>query len=627
MKGIYTLNSNHIRNVPKMKYPTMAIEERVRKKLIKRYDHPLSFHDMKLIDDILYNEKSHFVGTFKEHLLFDDPNEFLRRFYNKFEIQIKLKKILIFYEKYSKIYANYTVIPEQKYMYKNIKRKQKVIDQMQGKTYDYSEEEEENEEKEILDSKVFTTDAMKSIESFTMSLYNNTSNSKTKTDSGINELIDKLNNFEKQAKLIRNNIKNDKSSRNNKVNKKTQNIISGKALSNNIIASLITNSRTNNEKNNKKNSSNKISVESSTKVEKTILSNNNNTSPKIIAKKIFSSPSSKIIKKKINCLSPSISINHSRKNSIIQKFLSNSKGKKQPETERNSNYRSKIFSYKYHNFGKHLNLNLNKKIHTKKISSTHYTINNNYNSNNPEGLTLNNNVNNNDLLAAFFLNKNILISPKSNNTNSNSSLNKNIQKYPITKCITKNNSTKFNLNLRKIILSNFVDSKSSSTDRNNLKKNFYEKIGKYFQKPSPNNDNIINSTTINKIPIKENKKILKSITKISKNKKKSNKERINLNNVNNINNNSNNNIHNYNYYNKNNNFKNKTIKSPNQSRCLSPNNSNSSYKNMRRVASIHVNLGERFKIKNFQNINTINRNNEDTLLHSERLKKSKIIFK
>ncbi len=625
MKGIYYLNSNHIKNFPKIQYITKAIEERVRKKLIKRYDYPLSFHDMKLIDDILYNEKSHFVGTFKEHLLFDDPNEFLRRFYNKFEIQIKLKKILIFYEKYSKIYANYTVIPEQKYMYKNIKRKQKVIDQMQGKTYDYSEEEEENEEKELLESKVFTTDAMKSIESFTMSLYNNTSNSKTKTDSGVNELIDKLNNFEKQANLIRNDIKNDKSSRNYKINKKTQNIISGKALSNNIIASLITNSRTNLEKNNKKNSSNKISAESSTKVEKTILSNNN-TSPKIITKKIFSSPSSKIIKKKINCLSPSISINHSRKNSIIQKFLSNSKGKKQPETERNSNYRSKIFSYKYHNFGKNLNLNLNKKMHKKQISSTHNTINNNYNSNNHEGLTSNNNVNNNDLLTAFFLNKNnnIFISPKASNTNSNSSLNKNIQKNPITKCITKNNSTKFNLNLRKIILSNFVDAKSSSTDRNNIKKNFYEKIGKYFQKQ--NNDNKINSTTINKIPLKENKKILKSITKISKTKKKPNKERIHLNSINNINNNSNNNINNYNY-NKNNNIKNKTIKSPNQSRCLSPNSSINSQRNIRRVASIHVNLGERFKIQNFQNINTINRNNEDTLLHSERLKKSKIIFK
>ena len=627
MKGIYYLSNNHKKNIPKIQYATMAIEERVRKKLIKRYDHPLSYHDMKLIDDILYNEKSHFVGTFKEHLLFDDPNEFLRRFYNKFEIQIKLKKILIFYEKYSKIYANYTVIPEQKYMYKNIKRKQKVIDQMQGKSYDDTEEEEENEDKEFLDSRVFSTDAMKSIESFTMSLYNNTSNSKTKTDSGINELIDKLNNFENQAKLIKNNIKNDKSSRNYKINKKKQNIISGKALSNKIIASLITNSRTNMEKNNKKNSSNKISVESSTKVEKTNFQNN--TSPKIIAKKIFSSPSSKIIKKKINCLSPSISINHSRKNSIIQKILSNSKGKKQPETERNLNYHSKIFSYKYHNFDKHLNLNLNKKMHNKQISSTHYTINSNYNNNNHEGLTSNNNINNNDLLAVFFLNKNnIFISPKSNNTNSNSSLNKNIPKNSINKSITKNNSTKFNLNLRKIILSNFVDSKSSSTDRKNIKKNFYEKIGKYFQKQSVNNGNIINSTIMNKISVKENTKILKSITKISKIKKKPNKERINLNNININCNNSNNNINNYNYnYNKNNNIKNKTIKSPNQSRCLSPNNSNSSQTNLRRVTSIHVNLGEKFKIHNFQNYNTINRNQEDTLLHSERLKKSKIIFK
>ena len=53
-------------------------------------------------------------------------------------------------------------------MYKNIKRKQKVIDQMQGKSYDDTEEEEENEDKEYLDSRVFSTDAMKSIESFTM---------------------------------------------------------------------------------------------------------------------------------------------------------------------------------------------------------------------------------------------------------------------------------------------------------------------------------------------------------------------------------------------------------------------------------------------------------------------------
>jgi hypothetical protein len=129
--------------------------------------------------------------------------------------------------------------------------------------------------------------------------------------------------------------------------------------------------------------------------------------------------------------------------------------------------------------------------------------------------------------------------------------------------------------------------------------------------------------------VKDKKKLEFPFQKIlSRNEsaKSNNTYSFNFQNLTSTNNNSNNNINNYNY-NKNNNIKNKTIKSPNQSRCLSPNNSNSSYKNMRRVASIHVNLGERFKIKNFQNINTINRNNEDTLLHSERLKKSKIIFK
>ena len=43
-------------------------------------------------------------------------NEFLKRFYSSLETNVKLTKILFFYEKYSKIYANYTVIPESKYM-------------------------------------------------------------------------------------------------------------------------------------------------------------------------------------------------------------------------------------------------------------------------------------------------------------------------------------------------------------------------------------------------------------------------------------------------------------------------------------------------------------------------------
>ena len=289
MKRINCGNSN-IRNYSKIVLARIKLEERIRKKIIKRYDHPLSYHDMKLIDDILYNEKTHFVGTFKEHLIYDDPNEFLRRFYNESEIKIRLPKILMFYEKYSKIYANYTVIQEQKYMYKNIKRKQKVIDQMQGKSEDDSEDET-NEEKEVLDTRIFNTRVLNSINSFTMSLYYNTSNNKSKSDSSVNKLLLKLNKFEKKSELFKRKLKYDNSR--NYIGIKKKQIISNKALSNNIH-SLLTNSKTNNNEKKNKNSLNKIS--DSLKIEKTIFSNK--TSPKFLTKKILSSTPSKIIKKK-----------------------------------------------------------------------------------------------------------------------------------------------------------------------------------------------------------------------------------------------------------------------------------------------------------------------------------------
>jgi hypothetical protein len=147
MKGTYFLRELYLSNQLKIDKVRIKIEERVRKKLIKRYDHPLSYYNIKLIDDILYNERTRFVEAFKEILLYDDPNEFLKNYYNKIDIIRKLPKILSFYEKYSKIYANYTVIPESKYMYKNIKRKQKMIDQIQNCT-DNNNDNSECKEKE-----------------------------------------------------------------------------------------------------------------------------------------------------------------------------------------------------------------------------------------------------------------------------------------------------------------------------------------------------------------------------------------------------------------------------------------------------------------------------------------------
>ena len=183
------------------------LEDRARYKLVKRYNKPLSYHDVKIINDILYNEKTHYVEQFKEYLIYEDYNEFLKRYYKSPELMVKLQKILIFYEKYSKIYANYTVIPESKYMYKNIKRKQKMIDQMQNNGNNESEYEEDEESNEDMSNTVFSSKVMNSIYSRTLSTLNK-SDLGGNSDQSINDFISKISNLENQINNadIKNNL-------------------------------------------------------------------------------------------------------------------------------------------------------------------------------------------------------------------------------------------------------------------------------------------------------------------------------------------------------------------------------------------------------------------------------------
>ena len=77
----------------------------------------------------MYNEQRHIVSVFKEYLIFDDFSEYLKRFYSLKEAQDRLPRVFEFYEHYSKVFPNYVSVPESKYMFKNIERKQKLIDQ------------------------------------------------------------------------------------------------------------------------------------------------------------------------------------------------------------------------------------------------------------------------------------------------------------------------------------------------------------------------------------------------------------------------------------------------------------------------------------------------------------------
>ena len=80
------------------------------------------------INNLMFNEKCRIVSRFKDYLIYDDDTEFCRTNYKKDKLRNTLIKIYNFYDKYNKVFPNYMILPENIYMYKNLRRKQKLID-------------------------------------------------------------------------------------------------------------------------------------------------------------------------------------------------------------------------------------------------------------------------------------------------------------------------------------------------------------------------------------------------------------------------------------------------------------------------------------------------------------------
>ena len=93
---------------------------------------------------LLCNEKCRVVAEFKDYLVLDDNTEFFRRYYTNEESKPRLKNILNFYETYSKIFPNYMILPENEYLYRNIRKKQKMID-----AFNQIKKEEEDNRKNL----------------------------------------------------------------------------------------------------------------------------------------------------------------------------------------------------------------------------------------------------------------------------------------------------------------------------------------------------------------------------------------------------------------------------------------------------------------------------------------------
>jgi hypothetical protein len=123
-------SNKHLHYNPR-KSPSHFTVLNINQKLYSKYNSSQITYGIKKVDELIYIDSTLFSITFREFLLYDDPTEFLRRFYSKKEQPAKLGKILFFYEKYSRIFPNYTILSGSKYMYKNIQKKQKMIDNLQ----------------------------------------------------------------------------------------------------------------------------------------------------------------------------------------------------------------------------------------------------------------------------------------------------------------------------------------------------------------------------------------------------------------------------------------------------------------------------------------------------------------
>ena len=112
-------------------------------KLFKKYSSGIYSYHKILANNLVYNDNCRIVARFKDYLILDDNSEFIRRFYFNEESHPRLVKILNFYETYSKIFPNYMILKESKYLYRNIRKKQKMIDAVN----EIKREEEENRKK------------------------------------------------------------------------------------------------------------------------------------------------------------------------------------------------------------------------------------------------------------------------------------------------------------------------------------------------------------------------------------------------------------------------------------------------------------------------------------------------
>jgi len=110
-------------------------------------------YNTNIINDIIFNANTHVVSIFKDYLIYDDLTEFMKRFYTQKEASERSHKLCTFYDKYSKVFPNYISLEEKKYMFKNIERKQKMIDEKHNALQKAADKNTEDNDAKIFNTK------------------------------------------------------------------------------------------------------------------------------------------------------------------------------------------------------------------------------------------------------------------------------------------------------------------------------------------------------------------------------------------------------------------------------------------------------------------------------------------
>jgi len=488
--------------------PMNILEKIVNKKFINSNSLNKDFYNIKIINEIICNENTHIVAEFKDFLIKGDYSEFLQKVYTMSECKRCLPKIFEYYDSCSVIFPNYVILPESKYIYKNIQRKQRIID---------NQEDLENKKKKIQKGLIKESDDLEQF--FTIhaldSILDQTDTSGIKKFFGVNQddnseknislenIINKITNAENN-----NNIKlmnerkfsNTTLKKNNDINKKRMglnfNTINSKikgrnynrylnggynSLSNNNrekknnYTGLNVNSTTSNGMKNTKVSSTTIDVDS-----KNFIQNNNSINS-----------NKKIINKNLN--------NSIKKPKIIQSLFTNN----------NKEYVIKIFKEVNKKVSNKLN---NKKTHQRNIKSFS-PINKSLNSKSK---------------VSNIIKKNNKLSPSSSSSTHNQISSYNSKKIVSNPKIVKNIDK---IHHKKTLSYNAIKKDKNESSQKKIKDIPLTERG-FFNKNYHKSDLVVNIKK-NKSPSKKN-----SISPLT-NKK------VNSNNINNNNNSNNNNI-NYN---------------------------------------------------------------------------------